>query len=54
MRYAHRAAAGIFPRTGAETGVMEFDEPQRAPAPGQYAVMYDGDVVLGAGVIKWE
>ncbi len=53
LRYAHRAAAGIFHRTGADTGILEFDEPQRAPAPGQYAVLYDGDVVLGAGVIEW-
>ncbi|MCL1897065.1 MAG: tRNA 2-thiouridine(34) synthase MnmA, partial [Clostridiales bacterium] len=29
----------------------EFDEPVRAPARGQAAVMYDGDIVVGGGLI---
>lgn len=28
-----------------------FDEPQWAPAPGQSAVFYDGDTVMGGGII---
>jgi tRNA-specific 2-thiouridylase len=29
-----------------------FDEPQWAPAPGQSAVFYDNDVVIGGGIIQ--
>ena len=31
--------------------MLQFDEPQRAVTPGQAAVLYDGDVVLGGGTI---
>ncbi len=31
--------------------ILHFDSPQRAPTPGQIAVLYDGETVLGAGTI---
>ena len=31
---------------------LTFAEPQRAPAKGQSAVMYDGDTVIGGGIIQ--
>jgi tRNA U34 2-thiouridine synthase MnmA/TrmU len=45
--------ATIFCNTasGGETVRVVFDEPQWAPAPGQGAVFYDNDVVIGGGVI---
>ncbi|GBD95601.1 MAG TPA: tRNA 2-thiouridine(34) synthase MnmA [Nitrospirae bacterium] len=39
----------------AENGkvIVEFEKPQWAPAPGQSAVFYSGDVVIGGGIIEW-
>ena len=34
-----------------EKALIVFDEPQWAPAPGQSAVFYDGDTVIGGGTI---
>ncbi len=32
--------------------IVEFDEPQWGPAPGQSAVFYDDDCVIGGGIIQ--
>jgi tRNA-specific 2-thiouridylase len=50
IRYRHRGArADIIPSgTGFE---VRFDEPQRAITPGQAAVVYRGDEVIGGGFI---
>ncbi|MDK1032364.1 MAG: tRNA 2-thiouridine(34) synthase MnmA, partial [Planctomycetia bacterium] len=51
IRYRHApAAANIFP-DGAKRVRVEFDEHQSAVTPGQAAVFYDGDTVLGGGWI---
>lgn len=50
LRYRHaEQPAVIYPKDGGV--IVEFDEPQRAPSPGQAAVFYDGDIVVGGGTI---
>lgn len=51
LRYRHTEQPCVIHQTAKDTVVLEFDIPQRAPSPGQAAVFYDGDVVLGGGVI---
>jgi tRNA-specific 2-thiouridylase len=51
IRYRSPAVpARVIPGPG-RTARVEFDVPQRAVAPGQSAVIYDGDSVLGGGTI---
>jgi tRNA-specific 2-thiouridylase len=51
LRSRHRAAAASVRRTGPGAARVEFAEPQRAVTPGQSAVFYDGDVVVGGGIV---
>lgn len=41
----------IYPRKGGHFEIV-FEAPQRAATPGQSVVVYDGDIVLGGGVIS--
>ncbi len=51
IRYLHRGAPARIEPSGDRAEVI-FDQPQRAVAPGQAAVFYDGDTVLGGGWIE--
>ncbi len=51
LRNAHRGACATVTPLNETRAAIVFDQPQRAPAPGQSAVLYDGDTVLGGGII---
>jgi len=51
IRHRHQGADATVTPTGAGTARVRFDVPQRAIAPGQAAVFYSGEVVLGGGWI---
>jgi tRNA-specific 2-thiouridylase len=52
VRYRQADQVATLRRQGDGTACIEFDVPQRAVTPGQYAVAYDGDRCLGGGVIE--
>ncbi len=51
IRYRHEGAAGRIAPQGGSGAEISFLEPVRAVSPGQAAVFYAGDEVLGGGWI---
>ena len=51
IRYKHKEVPATVSQYDENRIIVEFDEPQRAPAKGQAVVFYDGDCVVGGGKI---
>ena len=51
IRYRQPLQAGVL-HMCADGAYMVFDVPQRGITPGQFAVWYDGDELVGSGVIS--
>jgi tRNA-uridine 2-sulfurtransferase len=51
IRNKHQGAAATIEKSSSDEVTATFDDPQRAITPGQAAVFYDGDVVVGGGWI---
>lgn len=51
IRYGQSATPCVILETGTETVRVAFDAPQRAITPGQSLVLYNGEAVIGGGII---
>jgi len=54
IRYKAQPVPALIEPLGGERIRVTFDEPLRDITPGQGAVVYDGDVCLGGGIIERE
>jgi tRNA-uridine 2-sulfurtransferase len=52
IRHKHEAGAAVIEALDSARARVTFDAPQRAVTPGQGAVFYSGDVVIGGGWIR--
>jgi tRNA-specific 2-thiouridylase len=52
IRHKHLAAPATVEALDGDRARITFDDPQRAITPGQGAILYDGDRVLGGGWIR--
>jgi tRNA-specific 2-thiouridylase len=52
VRYRHKAASAVVEHLGPESVQVTFSQPVRAVTPGQAAVFYDDDRLLGGGWIE--
>ena len=51
IRYRQKEQAAVVTPLGGGKVIVSFEEPQRAVTPGQAAVFYKGDIVVGGAVI---
>ena len=52
IRHRHEPAPAMIERSGEDEILVTFDQPQRAITPGQAAVFYDDEIVVGGGWIR--
>jgi tRNA-uridine 2-sulfurtransferase len=52
IRHRHEPAPAVVERSGEDEVLVTFTQAQRAITPGQAAVFYDGDTVVGGGWIS--